>query len=321
MMMHRRSNTNYNRLCVKCSSSLGTNRETKKERQMVNANFPLDAEGRTFHLGCKKGEIASRILSVGDASRAELLSQFLRPFPNGDPIFNLVSSRGFSVTTGVAGASDTPVSIVTTLMGLANMDFVIRESTAVIDGPMAVIRLGTCGALQPGTLGKILVPAEGCVLVHRNFDAFQSPDSDMNPYLVTKPVLPHPDLCNNLISELQASLPNGADGIKCGTNCTTDSFYSSQGRTADDFDDRNEGLIEQVMDSIPNAVSFEMETFQLLHLAHCSKGRVAAAACAIGLAERANNQFMTPAQLAEAEEKAGKAAIDALANFDLSLLE
>jgi uridine phosphorylase len=75
------------------------------------------------------------------------------------------------------------------------------------------------------------------------------------------------------------------------------------------------------MDSIPNAVSFEMETFQLLHLAHCSKGRVAAAACAIGLAERANNQFMTPAQLAEAEEKAGKAAIDALANFDLSLLE
>ena len=167
------------------------------------------------------------------------------------------------------------------------------------------------------------MPAEGCVLVHRNFDAFQSSgsDSDMNPYLVTKPVLPHPDLCNALIAELQATLPNGEDGIKCGTNCTTDSFYSSQGRTADDFDDRNEGLIEHVMASIPNAVSFEMETFQLLHLAQCSKGRVAAAACAIGLAERANNQFMTPAQLAQAEEKAGKAAIDALANFDLSLLE
>ena len=288
---------------------------------MVNANFPLDAEGRTFHLGCKKGEISNRILSVGDASRAELLSQFLRPFPNGDPVFNLVSSRGFSVTTGIAGESNTPVSIVTTLMGLANMDFVIREATAVIDGPIAVVRLGTCGALQPGTLGKILVPEEGCVLVQRNFDAFQSNSEDMKPYLITKPVFPHPDLCNNLITELQSALPNGSEGIKCGTNCTTDSFYSSQGRTAGDFDDRNEVLIERVMSEIPNAVSFEMETFQLLHLAHCSKGRLAAAACAIGLAERANNQFMTPAQLAEMEEKAGKAAIDTLANFDLSQME
>ena len=103
-------------------------------RQMKNANFPLDAEGRTFHLGCRKGEISNRMLSVGDASRAQLLSQFLKPFPNGDPVFNLVSSRGFSITTGVVGDSNTEVSIVTTLMGLANMDFVIRESRAVIDG-------------------------------------------------------------------------------------------------------------------------------------------------------------------------------------------
>ena len=101
---------------------------------MVDANFPLDGEGRTFHLGSRKGEISNRILSVGDASRAQLLSQFLKPFPNGDPVFNMVSSRGFSVTTGVVGDSNTEVSIVTTLMGLPNMDFVIRESRAVIDG-------------------------------------------------------------------------------------------------------------------------------------------------------------------------------------------
>ena len=63
----------------------------KKERQMVDANFPLDGEGRTFHLGSRKGEISNRILSVGDASRAQLLSQFLKPFPNGDPVFNILS--------------------------------------------------------------------------------------------------------------------------------------------------------------------------------------------------------------------------------------
>ena len=192
-------------------------------------------------------------------------------------------------------------------------------------GPMAVVRLGTCGALQPGTLGKILVPAEGCVLVHRNPDAFIQHATNgadgLNPYLITRPVSPHPSLCNSLITELQSSLPTGPDGLKCGINCTTDSFYSSQGRTANDFDDRNEDLMNMVLEEIPNAVSFEMETFQLLHLAECSKGSIAAAACAIGLAERASNEFMSPAQLVELEEKAGKAAIDALVHFDLSQLE
>ena len=291
---------------------------------MLDANFPLDEEDRTFHLGARKGEISNRILSVGDASRAELLSQaFLRPFPNGDPVFNMVSSRGFSVTTGVVGESNTEVSIVTTLMGLANMDFVVREARAVIEGPMAIVRLGTCGALQPGTLGKILVPAEGCVLVHRNPDSFNQPanGSKTKPYLITSPVYPHADLCNRLITELQRTLPAGPDGIKCGINCTTDSFYSSQGRTGSAFDDRNEDLMERVMEEIPNAVSFEMETFQLLHLASCSKGSIAAAACAISLAERANNKFMTPSQLVEMEEKAGKSAIEALVDFDLSLLD
>jgi len=191
---------------------------------------------------------------------------------------------------------------------------------------MAVVRLGTCGALQPGTLGKVLVPSEGCVLVHRNPDAFTqqsggSANGDSpSPYLITNPVFPNAELCNGLITQLQRTLPKGPGGIKCGINCTTDSFYSSQGRIAEDFDDRNENLIQRVLGEIPNAVSFEMETFQLLHLASCSKGTIAAAACAIGLAERASNEFMTPAQLVEMEEKAGKAAMDALVSFDLSSL-
>ena len=193
-------------------------------------------------------------------------------------------------------------------------------------GPMAVVRLGTCGALQPGTLGKVLVPSEGCVLVHRNPDAFTqqsggSANGDSpSPYLITNPVFPNAELCNGLITQLQRTLPKGPGGIKCGINCTTDSFYSSQGRIAEDFDDRNENLIQRVLGEIPNAVSFEMETFQLLHLASCSKGTIAAAACATGLAERAGNELMPPAQLVEMEEKAGKAAMDALVSFDLSSL-
>ena len=290
-------------------------------RQMVDANFPLDLEGRTFHLGAKEGEISNRILSVGDASRAELISQQLRPFPDGRPVFNMVSARGFSVTTGMAGGEE--VSIVTTLMGMPNMDFVIREARAVIRGPMAVVRLGTCGALQPGTLGKVLVPKDGCMWVYRNPDAFGAEDAaagavDPRPYIRSRPVYPHAALCDGLLAGLEREL--GPSGYKCGINCTTDSFYATQGRITPYFDDRNEELMASVMAEVPNAVSFEMESFQLLHLASCSRGSIAAAACAIGLAERASNEFLTPQQLVDLEKRAGSAALDALVNFDLGTL-
>jgi uridine phosphorylase len=60
----------------------------------------------------------------------------------------------------------TPISIITTLMGMPNMDFVVREARAVVDGQMAIIRLGTCGALRPpARLGSFMVASPGAVCV------------------------------------------------------------------------------------------------------------------------------------------------------------
>ena len=51
-----------------------------------------------------------------------------------------------------------PVSIVSTHMGMPNMDFVVRETRAVVEGQMAIVRLGTCGALQPpASLGNLII--------------------------------------------------------------------------------------------------------------------------------------------------------------------
>ncbi len=46
-------------------------------------------------------------------------------------------------------------------------------------------------------------------------------------------------------------------------NATADSFYSSQGRTDANFDDRNETLIDEIIGKFPTATTLEMETFQL----------------------------------------------------------
>ncbi len=59
------------------------------------------------------------------------------------------------------------------MMGMPNMDFVVRENRAVVDGEMAIIRLGTCGAVRPpAKLGCLLLASKGSICVRRDVDAF-----------------------------------------------------------------------------------------------------------------------------------------------------
>eukprot|EP00884_Botryococcus_braunii_P021187 jgi/Botrbrau1/7752/Bobra.0159s0181.1 len=71
-------------------------------RGFRDANFPLDSEGRTYHLGTKAGEVAPRILSVGSSKRARLLTRFLQCPGDSTTLFEHESSRGFlTITWGV----------------------------------------------------------------------------------------------------------------------------------------------------------------------------------------------------------------------------
>jgi uridine phosphorylase len=103
----------------------------------------------------QRGEVANRILSVGSTQRAQLLSQLLEPPSKGKPLFTRLSSRGFLTITGElsanhmqswqacvtpAGSPDIvqmagryngmPVSIVSTHMGMPNMDFVVGAAAS-----------------------------------------------------------------------------------------------------------------------------------------------------------------------------------------------
>lgn len=99
--------------------------------QFQNANFPMDEQGRTYHLGTKvtqidtnyhdhndyhdrylvvsltlefppqRGEVANKILSVGSTKRAMLLSEFLDHSEDGAHLLEVESDRGFLTITGV----------------------------------------------------------------------------------------------------------------------------------------------------------------------------------------------------------------------------
>lgn len=65
------------------------------------------------------------------------------------------------------------------------MDFFVREVRAVVDGPMAIIRFGTCGGLTDHSrAGTIVVATEGSSYISRNYDFFPHADesNSSQPY-------------------------------------------------------------------------------------------------------------------------------------------
>ncbi|KDR73232.1 hypothetical protein GALMADRAFT_100855 [Galerina marginata CBS 339.88] len=237
---------------------------------LTDANFPRTADQRVYHLGVRPGEVANRIVTVGSPSRANTIASFLDAQPKP---FVLNSERGFLTITG--RYNGTPISIVSIGMGSPNMDFFVREIRESVSGDLAIVRLGSCGALVNVPPGTVVVP-KSSVAISRNVDFdFTTPENCDEPaYHISKPVSADEELTKEIIKALKATKPStSASVIMSGTvNASADSFYSSQGRQTS-FPDHNSDLIEHLEKKVQNLSTLEMETFHLFHLAACWVGR------------------------------------------------
>ncbi|ORX92097.1 purine and uridine phosphorylase [Basidiobolus meristosporus CBS 931.73] len=283
----------------------------------ANANFPTSPDGRTYHVELKHGEAANRIITVGDPARAKRLTKFL---DSDQPVFELSSHRGFYTATG--HYKGVPVSIIAIGMGISMMDFFVREVRAVVDGPMCIIRLGSCGALNGAKPGEFMVPTSSVALT-RNYNYFAPNSNATKPYDISLEFPADKDLTDILTDELNQAF--GEEKVHNGVNITADSFYSSQGRVDGNFVDANENLFEVIREELPTAVSLEMETFMLYHLAHCSTGAPVAekssrsihcSASMMVFADRVTNQFIDHSIVPALEEKAGRAVFESLIKWN-----
>lgn len=154
------------------------------KEQMLDANFPCDAEGRTYHVGTKPGEVANRIITVGDYTRARRIAA---SFDGGRAVFEHESGRKFLTLTGKY--KDVPITVVAIGMGFSVIDFFVRECRAILKGEMVIVRLGSCGSLSNlADIGTVVVPFES-VGILRNYDAFNDHSTSSKiPYIITKPV-------------------------------------------------------------------------------------------------------------------------------------
>lgn len=89
------------------------------------------------------------------------------------------------------------------------------------------------------------------------------------------------------------------------------------GRLDPNFDDGNENIIKDIIAAYPTAVSMEMETFTLLHLAKCSRETIKASAAAIVVANRLSAKVIDGAALVRLEEHGGKAILNAVCMISL----
>ncbi|KAJ3099117.1 hypothetical protein HDU96_010821 [Phlyctochytrium bullatum] len=290
-----------------------------------NANFPVDDEGRTYHVGTKIGETAQRVLTVGDPSRAELIAKLLDPTP---ALTRVHSKRGFLTITGAF--QGVPVSIVAIGMGVSMMDFFVREVRAVVKGPMAIIRFGSCGSITPsGTVGQIAISSEGSIMVSRNYNYFTGQARRVgSPYIFSEVVQPDETLNSLLVAKMTQAV--GEENISAGLNATADSFYSSQGRIDPSFDDANADLIDNIIAAYPKASSLEMEAYMLLHLAACATeaaqtsedpesktNTIKAASSMMIFADRTSGRFIDPDTVKKMENLGGKACLEALVAMEL----
>ncbi|KAJ3340740.1 hypothetical protein HDU93_006410 [Gonapodya sp. JEL0774] len=296
----------------------------------------------------KVGEVANRIITVGDVHRAKTLAKLLDAEPKP---FEMTSKRLMTTITGCY--KGVPVSIVAIGMGLAVTEMLIREIRAVTKGELLFIRFGSCGSVQKerGLIGQVVV-AEASVCVLRNHDHFVGEDGP--PYLISRPVPSDQQLQQLLEENLKRIL--GTKSVETGLNASTDYFYASQGRKNFDmaermgslivlrhsgnvklasdgsrfhkdpfFDDKNDSLVTDLCSRYPSMLFFEMENYLLFHMAECSRRQIAtspansvrpplirAAACAMVFAQRASNDFITPEDIARLESSAGLAVMEAI---------
>jgi DeoD family purine-nucleoside phosphorylase len=226
----------------------------------------------TIHL-LPTAPLAERVLLPGDPGRALLLAQSLLSEPK---MFN--HNRGLWGYTGSA-PDGRPLTIQSTGMGGPSAAIVIAELADL--GARTLLRVGTCGALDPKlALGDLLVASEALAA-----------DGTSRALGASDRVAADPDLLERL---RQAAGPDAVHG----PIVTSDLFY-----------DGPEGAAERWREQ--GALAVEMETATLFVL---SRRRGLSAGCALIVADTVlpSRRRIDAEALHDAERRLGELALAAL---------
>ncbi len=230
-------------------------------------------------------ELAERVLLPGDPGRALRLAQELLHEPK-----MLNHNRGLWGYTGMARLDGQLLSIQSTGMGGPSAAIVCSELVEL--GAARLLRIGTCGALDPAlTLGQLLVVSEAIA------------DDGTSVALGGHAPLDRVAPPGRIFDGLKGAGTDAAAAVAVGPVVSADLFYDADGRVPD----------WQAV----GALAVEMETATVFALA---ARRGVQAGCALLVSNRVVGElgYLSPDALHEAEVRLGELAVRALVDSPAS---
>lgn len=267
--------------------------------QYPQTELVLDKNGRVYHLGLSKENVAQNIILVGDQDRVDLVASFFDTVEHTSQHREFVCKTGTykgkrisAISTGI-GTDNIDITI-NELDALYNIDTVNRKDNASVTS-LNLIRIGTCGILHPE------IPVHSYILsTHAygldnvaHFYEIEFTESEIQLNVAISKHLDLPKGINTYVSEASPVLFKqlSSDQTKEGITVTSSGFYGPQGRQL-----RLKNKTSELNDQLTSfklgdhrMTNFEMESSALFSLGK-ALGHECATIC-LGIANRPNREF------------------------------
>lgn len=209
------------------------------KKKFEDSELIINPDGSVFHLHLKPGQVANKIILVGDPGRVGLVASH---FDTKDVE---VQSREFHTITGKYKGH--AITVLSTGIGCDNIDIVLNELDALVNidfstrelkkehTTLEIVRIGTCGGLQENTpLGTFIaslksIGFDGLLNFYdgRNEVCDLQLEENFKKYMNWNPLL-----CSPYVIDADTSLINriaGKDMVK-GITISCGGFFGPQGR-------------------------------------------------------------------------------------------
>lgn len=268
---------------------------------MQSSELILNKNGSIYHLELHPEQVAPLIITVGDQERVPKVSRYF------DRVEHRVKKREFVTHTGWLGKQR--LSVISTGIGPDNIDIVLNELDALFNidlqsrqikaniTPLTIIRMGTCGCLQPDYPVDSLIASSGAVGMDGLLQFYQAPNQQNHPFIAALrdhtaedwefPLSPY------FANADPALLHAFSKGFSQGITMTNPGFYGPQGRQlrAHVRQPRYLDLLQSFDFQGERIVNLEMETSAIYGLSQMLGHK--AISLSVILANRALGHFST----------------------------
>ncbi|MFD1571701.1 nucleoside phosphorylase [Halorubrum laminariae] len=236
-----------------------------------------------YHVEVGPGDVADAVLLPGNPERVDTITALW------DDHEEVAAHREYRTATG--SYDDTPISVTSTGIGSPSAAIAVEELARV--GVDTFVRVGSCGAIQPGMEVGDLVITTGAVRQEGTSDEYVRED--------------YPAAADGeVVAALVAAAERLGYDYHTGVTMSADSFYAGQGRLGfEGFEAAGSAeLVAELQDA--NVKNIEMEASAILTVASVY-GLRAGAVCSV-YANRITGEFRT-----EGESRASETASLAVA--------